>query len=154
MAKYVIRKCPKCKFTFEWMSLDWVAYGDPRIKCPKCGQIVIFKNIKEWKLRKPLNKIWIIFNHYTFNNLVIVAGILFVLFLLLCLIPTIWGSSYYNLFANKNGTRIWFIIGVCLFIPVSIFGHKSFMKDIKESNDRMKDKDYAQTMTLISQKYQ
>lgn len=143
MAIYVTSKCPKCKYSFETFNPSWIAFGDPRIACPKCGQIVLFKNIKEWKLRSPLERIWIIFKHYTFHNLAYTLPVLFGIFIILVLILRILGKSY-NDIINKDSEALWWtVIGAIIFIIIGIFRHKSFYKEIKESNQRMNNKEYV-----------
>lgn len=152
MAVYVTRKCPKCKYAFERLSNDWIAFGDPRIKCPKCGQIVLSSNIKEWKLRSPLERFWILFRHYTFHNVAFTIGILMVIFLLIAFIPVLWGKSYNDLFQGEFETAFWAIISLTVFVSVLTYRHKGFINQIRESNTRMKDPEYAEMMLRLSKK--
>lgn len=143
MATYVTSKCPRCKYVFERFEPSWISFGDPRITCPKCGLIVLFKNIKEWKLRSILNRIWITFQYYTFHNLVFTLSIMLVIFILLCLIPLIFGKSYSDLINESIETTFWTILGTVIFLVIAFFRHKSFIQEIKESNKRMEDKSYV-----------
>lgn len=144
MGSYVTSKCPKCNYTFETLNPSWISFGDPRIECPKCGQIVLFKNIKEWQLRSRLDKIWIIFRHYTFHNIVYTLPIIFLLFIGLVIILQILGKTY-NEFMNKEyEITIWFIIGLVIFLLIALYRHISFLKEIRESNKRMENKDYCE----------
>lgn len=152
MAIYVTRKCPKCKYAFERLSNDWIAFGDPRVKCPKCGQIVLFRNIKEWKLRSPLERFWILFRHYTFHNIAFSFGILIAIYLLLAFIPALWGKSYNDLFQGEFETIMWVILSSIIFTSVLIYRHKGFANQIRESNVRMSDPEYAEIMLRLSKK--
>jgi hypothetical protein len=143
MAIYVTSKCPRCKYKFESFEPSWIAFGDPRIKCPQCGQIVLFKNIKEWKLRSLAERIWIIFQHYTFHNLVYTIPILLILFLATTIIlPLIW-KSYDEIVTSDIEVLLWTIIGSIIFINVGFYRHKTFIKEIEESNQRMRNKEYS-----------
>lgn len=153
MAIYVTRKCPKCKYSFERMALDWIAFGDPRIKCPRCGQIVVFKNIKEWKLRHPLMRFWIIVRHYTFHNIAYTSGLVMLFFLLLALILSLFGKSINEVIQEENSIFFWTTISIIVFVIVAIYRHKGFIKEIRESNERMKNLEYAEKMKSISLKY-
>lgn len=143
MAIYVTSKCPKCKYAFEKLQASWIAFGDPRIKCPKCGQIVLFKNIKEWKLRSLSNRIWIILQQYTIHNLVYTIPALVVIFLILAVFLTLIGKSYDTVVPKNIESILWEILGSIIFVIVGIFRHKSFIKEVKESNQRMQNKEYA-----------
>lgn len=143
MGTYVTSKCPKCNYTFERLSPSWIAFGDPRVKCPRCGITVLFKNIKEWQLRSPLERFWIILRHYTFHNLVYSLPILFVLFLLVSIIPALFGSSYNEIFTGINEVTVWTIAFSLIFAFVAIKRHISFAKEIRESKLRMQNEKYA-----------
>ena len=143
MPVYVTSKCPKCNYSFETLNPSWIAFGDPRIVCPKCGQIVLFKNIKEWKLRTPLERFWIVFRHYTFHNLAFTLPILFGIFILFVIILQILGKTYNDLINKDLEVLVWTLLGLVIFIIVAIYRHKSFYKEIKESNQRMNNKEYV-----------
>jgi len=147
--RYVTRKCPRCKYVFELMNPDWVAFDDPRVKCPKCGLIVIFNNIKEWKLRSWVDKFWIILGNYTFQNAVVVAMILIPFFLISALVPALWGKTYNDIVNGWNDSLIWTVFGIIIFIPIAVIRHRAFMRDIRESNTRMKDSEYAEMMKRL-----
>ena len=149
MATYVTSKCPKCKYTFETLSTSWIAFGDPRVVCPKCDQIVLFKNIKEWKLRSPLERIWIIFKHYTFHNLAYTLPVLFGLFILLVIILKILGKTYNDVINKDSEVLLWTEIGSIIFIIIAVLRHKSLYKEIKDSNQRMNKKEYVDQISKL-----
>ncbi len=144
MGSYVTSKCPKCNYTFEALNPSWISFGDPRIECPKCSQIVLFKNIREWQLRSSLDKIWIIFRHYTFHNLAYTLPILFLFFIVLVIVLQILGKSY-NEFINKDyEITIWSLISLTTFLIIAIYRHISFIREIRDSNKRMENKEYSE----------
>lgn len=146
---YVTRKCPYCKYNFETLSADWIAFGDPRIKCPKCGKYVLFKNIKEWRLRSSIDRIWIITRHYIFHNLAYSFGIVLIIFLLMAIIPAIWGSSFNETFKNLEDSTI-FIVGLSIVFPIILIKrHRKFKLEVDKSNKRMDDPNYASEMEKI-----
>jgi hypothetical protein len=149
MGSYVTSKCPRCKYVFERMNPSWIDFGDPRVQCPKCGLTVIFKNIKEWKLRHPLERFWIIFRHYTFHNLAFTGTILVVIFILLVLVTKIFGSSYDKIIGQTFEIPFWIIIGSIVFLFVAYIRHGDFIKGIRESNKRMENKEYAGQMKKL-----
>ncbi len=148
--RYATRKCPKCNYVFERMNPDWVAFDDPRVKCPSCGLTVIFNNIKEWKLRNWFDRLWIILSNYTFQNVVVVAMILILFFLIAIFVPALWGKSYNDIFNGWNDSLIWTVFGIIIFIPIAIIRHRAFMQDIRESNARMKNPEYAEMMKRLT----
>jgi hypothetical protein len=128
------------------MAQDWISFGDPRVKCPKCGLIVLFPNIKEWKLRSYFDRAWIIFKYYTFQNLAYVLGLALLLFLLLTIIPTFFGKSYNDIFTGECEIIMWISFIILSFLVIAIKRHITFMTLIRESNNRMKDSNYSHAM--------
>ena len=149
MAIWVTSKCPRCKHVFDKLNPYWFAFGDPRIECPKCGLTVLFKNIKEWKLRSPLNRIWIVFENYTISNLVFCLPILFVIFLLIVFIPVLFGSSYNEIINDKIEKPFWITGGVIIFLAIAVYRHRFFISEVKESNERMKNREYSDQMKKL-----
>ena len=131
----VIKKCSRCKKAFE-VTGNYKGIGVPFKICPYCDEIIIDNSDDEWELKDTSEKIGF---YFTMFWTAILYGLL---------IPIIY-LIFNELSDNKPKEDIFFyfwILGILLF---SIIVYRIHLKDIKESEKRMKDPNYRLMLKKI-----
>lgn len=146
MAKYVKRKCPRCGYIFEKFEMDYTAIGNPFIECPSCKTQVKFSNINEWKLMTIGHKA-----KYLFASLPYVGGWAFGGFII-GIVVTFLLDTFTDVGLTPDDRTAIFSLGAIIFGLYGLYKllYYNIYKAIKESNKRMKDKDYAEKLKLMN----
>lgn len=135
MAMYVKRSCPNCNYIFDNWTINYMYLGSPITTCLNCKIAIKNDHINEWELISELQKL-----HYFFSFIYTSVAFSLPIILIMFLLTKIGYKEYF--WVNNEPTNISFLIfGFTAFI-VFVVRMALFIKDIKKSNDRMKDHKY------------
>lgn len=136
MSIYVTRYCPTCKRVIENYTRDYRAIGVPFVRCESCDQLIKYTHIFEWDTKQ-------IFGKVTYLGIMLLTTILYSGALPLAYI-------FYAEFAEfKPSENTFIILFISGFIVTAIWSIYITVKDIKESRDRLKDKNYRRLIELL-----
>ena len=146
MGRYVKKICPNCGYVIQNYKLDnaygLINIGIPFEVCPQCKTFLIKKGIKEVNMMNSFDYIRIFLRD-------------FVGAVMICFIPTILLYHLFNyLFDLNNNQSIVFVVIVFLtFIGFYTRNYiKQFKKEVIESKNRLKNKDYFKIIEQINKK--
>lgn len=146
MGRYVKKICPNCGFVIQNYKLDntygLINIGIPFEICPQCKTILIKKGIKEINMMNSFDYIRIVFRD-------------FIGAILICFIPTILLYHIFNYLFNFNDNQsiIFILIVFLTFIGFYTMNYiRQFKKDVIESKNRLKNKDYSKIIEQINKK--
>ncbi len=139
---YVTRKCRNCGCVLEAFERDYIALGPPFVDCPKCGTTVLLSHIQEWNLKSFLSKVYFIFVHcYTCLFWSLLGPLL------------IWGAIYLLGLWREFPDYIFGVITLLSYlvtlIAVSAMRTSSLVKEIKQSQERMQDREYLEKLRRL-----
>lgn len=133
----VTKKCPKCKTTFD-RGINSRGIGSPFKVCRICGTYVLDKDDNEWELKSIDEKLgfffillWTAFLYGLAGPLILTSLVEFEI------IHTQIGGGYY-LYA-------WGACSILLFVWLLY----KLLCEIKESSNRMKDKEYRRVLNKL-----
>lgn len=149
MGVYTIRKCPHCKKMLEFKYGNDQYFGDPLIKCSKCGGNVILDNITEWEIMSKWEQFTLLFWSLTWGNLIIIFGSFFLSFIGLMIILAIFKSSISEY--SHSYTIIILIGSIASLIKVSL-NIKGIINMINESKERTKDEKYLRYISNLKRR--
>lgn len=146
MGRYVKKICPNCGFVIQNYKLDntygLINIGIPFEICPQCKTILIKKGIKEINMMNSFDYIRIVFRD-------------FIGAILICFIPSILLYHIFNYLFNFNDNQsmIFILIVFLTFIGFYTMNYiRQFKKDVIESKNRLKNKDYSKIIEQINKK--
>jgi hypothetical protein len=146
MGVYISRKCPHCNKLIEFKRGNSQYFGDPLIKCTKCGGKIVLSNITEWELLTKGEKLSLLVSTFSWSTIVIIVSSFFLSFLGLVLLLAIFKTSINQ---TDWSTMIIIILGSIISI-IRIYAHiRDIIKMIKESKSRTNDEEYFRYVSFL-----
>jgi hypothetical protein len=131
----VVKSCPSCKCVIE-VEGNYRGIGIPYKTCPYCNSTIIDESDTEWELKNINQKI----------GYILICGWTIILYgLIVPIIVHIINTMNDIETSNSQFFSFYLLgIGICLVII-----YKSLVKEIKESKERMKDRNYRMRLKQL-----
>lgn len=146
MPPYVKRTCAKCNNVLENWTPNYITFGNPLIKCSKCGTIIKLDHVNEWELMSFWQKLIYIkamigtIFIYTAGSIIVWAAICVYIFNREDLLIQKNISEYSNIlpyFTPITYLIIFFVLIISITYKIIKFKHA-----LKESRIRMQNQEY------------